>query len=175
MRKKAIFALLILLTFLLQTTVFQTFAVASVAPNLLLILTVTLGFMRGKKEGLMIGFFCGLLIDLMYSEVIGLNSLLYMYIGYFNGCMYKVFYDDDIKVPVVLISASDLLYCVIIYITQFLLRVRLDFAGYLKHIIIPEMVYTTVIAIIIYRPLYKLNRKLVEYEMEGQELPWLKR
>ena len=56
MRRKVIIAVLIIVTFILQTTIFQTLAVASVAPNLLLILTVTFGFMRGKKEGLWIGF-----------------------------------------------------------------------------------------------------------------------
>ena len=107
--------------------------------------------------------------------MVGLNALVYMYIGYLNGFLYKVFYDEDIKVPVILIGISDLAYSMIVYILQFLIRVRLDFADYLQHIIIPEMVYTIVIAIIIYRPLYKLNRKFVENEMEGQELPWLKR
>lgn len=175
MRRKLIIALLIILTFIIQTTIFKTLTVASVAPNLLLILTVTFGFMRGKKSGIWIGFFCGLCIDLLYSGTVGMNTLIYMYIGYLNGFLYKVFYDEDIKVPVILIGLSDFVYCVITYILQFLMRVRLDFMGYFQHIIIPEMVYTIVISIIIYRPLYKLNKKLVENEMEGQELPWLKR
>ncbi|WP_230399962.1 rod shape-determining protein MreD [Novisyntrophococcus fermenticellae] len=175
MRRKLIIALLIILTFIIQTTIFKTLTVASVAPNLLLILTVTFGFMRGKKSGIWIGFFCGLCIDLLYSGTVGMNALIYMYIGYLNGFLYKVFYDEDIKVPVILIGLSDFVYCVITYILQFLMRVRLDFMGYFQHIIIPEMVYTIVISIIIYRPLYKLNKKLVENEMEGQELPWLKR
>lgn len=175
MRRKVITAILIIFTFICQTTVFQSLSVASVAPNLLLILTVTFGFMRGKKDGLWIGFFCGLCIDLLYSSMVGLNALIYMYIGYLNGNLYKVFYDEDIKVPVIPIGVSEVAYSIIIYVSQFLMRVRLDFTDYLQHIIIPEMVYTIVIAILIYRPLYKLNQKFVENEMEGQELPWLKR
>lgn len=175
MRKKVVIAILIIVTFIMQTTIFQTLAVASVAPNLLLILTVTFGFMRGKREGIWIGFFCGLCIDLLYSGTVGLNALIYMYIGYLNGFLYKVFYDEDIKVPVILIGVSDFAYSIIIYVLQFLMRVRLDFVDYLQHIIIPEMVYTIVISIIFYRLLYKLNQKFVANDMEGQELPWLKR
>lgn len=175
MRRKIIIAVLILVTFLLQTTIFRSLAVASVAPNLLLILTVSFGFMRGKKDGLWIGFFCGLCIDLMYSDIIGLHALVYMYIGYLNGFLYKVYYDEDIKVPLVLIGASDLIYSIVVYLGRFLMRIRLDFTDYLRHIIVPEMVYTVVISIVIYRLLYKLNRKFVANEMEGQELPWLKR
>ena len=66
MRRKLILAVLILLAFVLQGTVFQTLSIASIVPNLLLILTVSFGFMRGKKEGMFVGFFCGLLIYIFY-------------------------------------------------------------------------------------------------------------
>ena len=110
MRRKITLAFLILAAFLLQTTVFQYFQIASVTPNLLLILTSAFGLMRGKKEGLMVGFFSGLMIDLFYGSLFGFYALLYMYIGYLNGFFCKVFYDDDIKVHIVLVAASDLVY-----------------------------------------------------------------
>lgn len=50
MRRKITLAFLILAAFLLQTTVFQYFQIASVTPNLLLILTSAFGLMRGKNE-----------------------------------------------------------------------------------------------------------------------------
>lgn len=175
MRRKFTLAVLILVTFLLQTTVFQSLEIASVTPNLLLILTVAFGFMRGKKEGLWVGFFCGLCIDLFYSNLLGFYTLLYMYVGYMNGFFYKVFYDEDIKVPMVLAALSDLAYNIVVYILQFLLRVRLSFFDYLEHIILPEMVYTMVISIVFYRILFLINRKLTENEMEGQQSPWLRR
>ena len=175
MRRKITLAVLILVTFLLQTTVFQFLSIASVTPNLLLILTWSFGLMRGKKEGLWVGFFCGLAIDLLYGNLFGFYALLYMYMGYISGFFYKVFYDEDIKVPMVLIAASDLVYSLLVYVLQFLLRVRLDFPAYLRQIILPEMVYTMVLSLIVYRLLFKINQKLTEYEMEGQQSPWLRR
>ena len=169
MRRKITLAFLILAAFLLQTTVFQYFQIASVTPNLLLILTSAFGLMRGKKEGLMVGFFSGLMIDLFYGSLFGFYALLYMYIGYLNGFFCKVFYDDDIK------AASDLVYSLLMYVLQFLLRVRLHFFDYLAHIILPEMVYTVVLSILLYRLLFIINRKLTENEMEGQQSPWLRR
>ncbi len=53
---RAAIAAMILACFILQSTVFQAFAIGSIVPNLLLILTVSFGFMRGKKTGLWIGF-----------------------------------------------------------------------------------------------------------------------
>ena len=51
-------AVLITVCFLLETTVFQKLAFASIIPNLLIIVTSSFGFMRGQKEGMIIGFFC---------------------------------------------------------------------------------------------------------------------
>lgn len=173
MRRKITLAVLILAVFIMQGTIFQTLSIASISPNLLLILTVTFGFMRGKQEGLFVGFFCGLLIDIFYGyeNVVGFYALLYMYIGFFNGFLYKVFYDEDIKVPMLLVGVSDLAYGLVVYGIQFLLRGRLDVFVYLYRIIIPEMVYTVLITVIFYRILFWLNRKLTETEWEGPRLP----
>ena len=173
MRRKITLAVLILAVFILQGTIFQTLSIASISPNLLLILTVSFGFMRGKQEGLFVGFFCGLLIDIFYGyeNVVGFYALLYMYIGFFNGFLYKVLYDEDIKVPMLLVGVSDLAYGLVVYGIQFLLRGRLDVFVYLYRIIIPEMVYTVLITVIFYRILFWLNRKLTETEWEGPRLP----
>ncbi|HIS27655.1 MAG TPA: rod shape-determining protein MreD [Candidatus Pullilachnospira intestinigallinarum] len=173
MRRKITLAVLILIVFILQGTIFQTLAIASISPNLLLVLTVSFGFMRGKREGLFVGFFCGLLIDIFYGyeNAIGFYALLYMYIGFLNGFLYKVFYDDDIKVPMLLVGVSDVAYGLVVYGIQFLLRGRLDVFGYLYRIIVPEMVYTVLITVIFYRILFWLNRKLTETEWEGPRLP----
>ena len=158
MRRKLTLAVLILLTFILQGTVFQSLSIASISPNLLLILTVTFGFMRGKKEGMFVGFFCGILIDIFY-------------IGYFNGFLYKIFFDEDLKVPMALVAVSDIVYGLIVYGLQFMLRGRVDIFSYIQHIIIPEMVYTVFITGITYRLLYRLNRWLTNSEWEGPRLP----
>lgn len=175
MKRKFIEAGLIVLMFILQTTVFQQLAIAAVTPNLLLLLTVCFGFMRGKKEGMWIGFVSGLLIDLMYGSFIGLNALLYMYAGYLNGFLCKVFYDEDVKVPMVLVAVTDLCYGLVKYFIQLFLYVHTGFFVYLQQIILPEIVYTSVITILVYRGLYRLNRRMVEEEMEGQSSPWLRK
>ncbi len=171
MRRIITLGALILLTFILQGTIFQELSVASIAPNLLLILTVSFGFIRGKKEGLFVGFFCGFLIDIFYGNLIGFYSLLYMYIGYMNGMVYNIFYDEDVKVPMFLVAVSDLVYGLAVYGLQFMLRGRLHIFNYVRHIILPEMVYTVLITIIFYRIFYQINSWLTEYEWEGPRLP----
>lgn len=160
MRRKIIVFILIAVCYLLQTTLFSALSFASISPNLLIIVVSAFGFMRGRKEGLFIGFFCGLLLDIWNGGILGFYSLVYMYIGYINGMFRKLFYPEDIKLPMLLIAGSDLSCNLFIYFILFLFRNRYDFSYYFLHIMIPELVYTMVITIFLYFIILKINQQL---------------
>ena len=160
MRRKIIVFILIAVCYLLQTTLFSALSFASISPNLLIIVVSAFGFMRGRKEGLFIGFFCGLLLDIWNGGILGFYSLVYMYIGYINGMFRKLFYPEDIKLPMLLIAGSDLSCNLFIYFILFLFRNRYDFSYYFLHIMIPELVYTMVITIFLYFIILKINQRL---------------
>lgn len=164
MRRKITVFLIIVVCFLLQTTLFQTLAFASIAPNLLIVVVSSFGFMRGRKEGMWIGLFSGLLVDVFFGSVIGFYALIYMYIGYINGSFRKIFFPEDIKLPLILISASDLGYNLLVYFFLFFLRGKFRFGYYILHIMIPELVYTIVITIALYFVILKINQKLETIE-----------
>ena len=123
MLRKIILFLIISICFVLQTTTFQTLSFANVAPNLLIIVVSSFGLMRGKKEGMYIGFFSGLLIDIFCGFYLGIYALLYMYVGYLTGLFQKRFYPEDIKLPLIIISASDLIANLIIYFMVYMKKI----------------------------------------------------
>ena len=135
-----------------------------IAPNLLIIITASYGFMYGKKYGMVVGFICGLLMDIFYGDVIGFYALIYLYVGAANGFFHSVFYQDDVKLPLALITASDLVYCFVCYVLLFMLRGRFDFWFYMKTIIIPEIVYTIFVTIFLYPCVLMLNRLIDNVE-----------
>ena len=160
MRRKITVFLIIAICFLLQSTLFQIWSFASISPNLLSVVTSSFGFMRGRREGMWIGFFCGLLLDIFFGEAIGLYALIYMYIGYLNGMFRKRFFPEEIKLPLILISASDLAYNLLCYLLFFFLRRRFQFGYYFLHIILPELVYTILVTVFLYYIILKVNQKL---------------
>lgn len=168
MRRFIIQLLIILICFLLQTSLFRYLDLADIVPNLLLIPTMSFGMMRGRKEGMLVGFFSGLLLDLFYGSIIGPYALLYMYLGYINGFFHRVYYMEDILLPMLMAGANDLVYNIIVYIFAYLLRNRLDISFYVIHVILPEMVYTMIMTLFIYKPLVRINRWLKQKE-EGSE------
>ncbi len=160
MRRKIVTIIIIIICFLLQTTVFQTLTFANIAPNLLIIIVSSFGFMRGRKNGMLVGFICGLLVDIFCGFYLGIYALIYMYIGFINGIFQKKFYPDDIKLPMLLIGSSDIVSNLVVYFIMFLFRRRFDFGYYFLSIILPEFVYTMVITIFLYIILLKINQKL---------------
>ena len=164
MRRKIVLAITIIACFLLQCTVFKALSIASISPNLLIVVVASFGFMRGKKEGLFVGFFAGLLLDIMFGTVIGFYALIYMYIGYLNGFFKRIFFPDEVKLPLALIALSDFFCNMIIFFTLFWFRGRFSFGYYLLHAILPELVYTMDVSILLYFILLKINEKLEDIE-----------
>ena len=115
MKSKIILLCTIVLSFLLQTTVVKKMAIGSIAPNLLVILCISMGLMRGRKSGLWVGFFSGMLVDLFYGSFLGFYALIYMYVGFFSGYAYRICYDDEIKVPVMLSVGGDMILTFVVY------------------------------------------------------------
>lgn len=150
MLKKIVTVLFILVCLILQCSVLSVFSLGGIIPNLLLILTSAYGLIRGEQSGLVIGFCCGLLLDVLSGSFLGFYALLMMYIGFMNGKLNRAYYPEDYKLPIALIVVSDLTYGLICYVLLFLLRGKFYFLYYLIHIILPEVVYTVVAAIFLY-------------------------
>lgn len=169
MLRKFLTTIIILFCFILQCTVFNSIALGGIIPNLLIVLTSAFGFMRGEREGLIIGFVCGFMSDVFFGNILGFHALLLMYIGYVNGKFSRIFYPEDIKLPLALISISDLTYGLSCYVLLFLVQGRLDFLWYFSRVIIPEVLYTIVVTLFLYPVILKLNEKLEERERRSEQ------
>ena len=152
-QRKVVTLLLILICAILQGTLFKALSIGSISPNLLLILTISFGFMRGKKNGIWIGFCCGLLKDLLSDGLLGFYALVYLCIGYAAGCCCKLFYDEELRVPIILTAAGDLVYGGLVY----------------------GMQYTVLMTVLLYRLLFNINKRLTELEMKERDSIWLRK
>ncbi len=166
LRKFTVF-IFIFVCFILQSTVFRSLSFAGIVPNLLIVLTSAYGFMRGENEGMVIGFFCGLLIDIFFGDILGFYALIMMYIGFLNGKFNMIFYPEDLKLPLGLIVISDLSYGMVCYILLFMLKGKFDFLFYFTNIILPELVYTMIITCLLYPILLIVNKRLERRERRG--------
>ena len=154
----------ILLSYILQTTIFRVFDLGGVTPNLLLIFTTSTAFIKGDRPGLLVGFFSGLLIDIFFGSYIGFYALIYMYIGFVVGKLHPIFFTQNLAIPILIIGISDFIFGFICYVLMFLFRTKFNIGYYMTTIIIPELVYTALVSIFYYPLILGINNSIDERE-----------
>ena len=157
MRRIIVTAITILVCFLLQTSVFDLFRLADTVPNVLLILVSSVSVMRGQKEGMLTGFFSGLLLDIFYGSWLGGFAFLYMFFGFVDGLFHEIYYSDDNFLPIIVIGVNDLVYGFVMFLVYGLLQNHMGILFYIRSIILPEMVYTVAVGLILYQILLRIN------------------
>ena len=150
MIQRILIAISIPFFFLLQTGVFTYLKLGNCIPNLMVLIACIYGFFYGEKFGCVVGFFCGLLIDIFFGNMLGMHALIIMFIGYINGGFSDLFYAEDIRLPMILLTLSDATYGLMIYIFTFLMRGKLSLGYYLTGVILPEIFYTILVSLVIY-------------------------
>lgn len=152
--------------YIFQTSVFSSLSLAGVVPDLLIILVCSVGFMRGRIPGLFAGFFCGLLVDLCYGNFLGAFSFLYMTIGYLTGFSNKLYDEEDYTLPIFIISIAELIYNIGYYFLFFLLRGRLEIGFYFFRYMVPRVIYTLLVALLLYKLINMVNIFLMRFDRE---------
>ncbi len=163
-KRPLITACVVIACFLLESVFVESFSIASIAPNFMIIVTASFGFMKGKQTGMFVGLFSGLILDVFWGELLGFYALIYMLIGYINGFFKQIFYPEDIKLPLFLIGVSDISLGHLMYFLHFVMRRKFHYGFYLGRIILPELIYTLFVTLILYRIILKINQKLEEQE-----------
>ncbi len=160
------YSLMIVFTYVIQTTFLKSIAIRGVSPNLFIIVVVSIGLLRGRTEGAIIGAIIGMLCDLFYGGVFGFYSVIYMNMGFFSGYFYNFVYKDNIVLPMILIGASDVLYNYIVFFFTFAFRGKLNMTSYINQIFFTELVYTLIVGFLIYRMFYIV---LIAAKLERRE------
>lgn len=161
---------LILINFILQTTVFNYIEIIGVKPNTMLILIVSFSFMRGEIEGGIIGFFSGLLTDSFFGQFLGLNAFIGLTVGFLCGKIFNEFYKDSIMIPFFLTFIFNIFYGFLFFFFNAFLRGYPNILPFLKSIIIPETLYTSIVSFFIYKILFIINRKLEKFDRKKKNL-----
>ena len=164
MKRILLQSLLMGILIILQVSVLNRIPYLNASPNLILIYTFSAGLLRGSVNGMLTGFFGGLIMDVILGQYIGYSSLIYIVIGFLTGLMYQRLTTDVPLVPILIAFFSELFYHMYIYIFRFLVRNRMNFGSYFKNIIFPEVVFTDVVSIILFGLLYYGNNLLENSE-----------
>lgn len=151
-------AVLLIAAFLLQTSVFPFIPLFSTAPNLLVILVFSIGFIYGSFTGMLCGLFSGFLLDMFYDVPYGFFILIFIFIGFLNGFFTNYFYDDYLTLPVLLCVFSETFYNGAVFFLRYLTSGVFNFGYSFVHVFLPELIFSVMITFLLYKVFLKANR-----------------
>ena len=170
MRRIIVTGILLIINFVLQSTLLNLIEIRGVVPNTAIIITVSFALLRGSATGSIVGFFLGLLHDVLFGPSVCLYALLGMLIGYFCGKFNSNFYRENYFLPMLLSVISLIAYDTVIYITHMFMSGNLMYLYCLFNIILPEAVYTAVFVVPVYRIVFGINEQLEAKERRSRRL-----
>jgi len=158
--EKIVIGIAIFVSYFLQTSV-DFFALGSVKPDFLLILTVYFALYRGSFAALWIGFFGGLLQDinlggytnLVKQEMqyyIGTSALAKTIIGYVSGKVARDINKDATSLIVIVVFVACLIKGIIMFFTVAIFHSSAHAASLIT-IVLPEALFTAVLSIVWFR------------------------
>lgn len=161
---------IIIINFIFKSTFLESIAIFNIMPNISLLTVVSFAIMRNETEGAVIGFFTGLLEDIIFGKVLGYYALVYMVIGYFCGKPFRDFYRENYLLPLALIVIATLSFEFVYYVSHFLFRGKLDLFYYFWRIMLPVVGYNAFLTLPVYRILYGINNLIEEREKRKRRL-----
>lgn len=97
--------LAIFLVVCLQSSLTYFISFNSIKPDFALIFVAFAGMVSGREQGMIVGFFTGLLYDLLNTGLFGFYSVTFAVIGLYTGTIQKKVYEDSFFLPLVLVFA----------------------------------------------------------------------
>lgn len=147
--------LIIIINFILQTTIVPYFGILDVVPNTSLIIVVIIAILNGKKVGAITGLIIGLLQDIMYTMPIGINPFIYFFAGYLIGMTENKLSRESILLPIFMTILSTIGYHLFYYLFTFFLGYEISIVKIMKDIVVVETVYNTLLSIVLFKLLSK--------------------
>lgn len=155
--------------YLLQSNLFTWFNIMGVQPNLFVILVLFCGLFTGKISGLVCGTIFGILIDLFIQTDVIIEPIMLGTLGMISGILEKNFSKENRLNIMIMVVIATFAYEIGVYLLQMLIySTQIEILPFIK-ILILEVLYNTMITIIIY-PIFRHFGPRVEEKLFGNKI-----
>ena len=163
----AVFFIVFLLIFFLQSNFFSWYNLAGIKPNLFIVFCLFLGLFLGKELGITFGVIFGILLDFFVGKRIGFNGIMLGTSGLLGGLLNKDFSKESRIIFMLIVMAITILCETINYILQIvIINIQPEFVKFMQILII-EAIYNTILTIILY-PLIQKTGNIIEDIFEDE-------
>lgn len=158
MRVIGLWAMVLVLFYALQTSLFTFISFDGFSANLMLLLTVSVAFLRGNESGVFFGFMAGLLQDATSGSYFGIAMFSYMTIGLIFGKFSVNLFRDQSVLPVISSVPALAIHCAITIAFLFLLDRPIDLIRFMREDFWSVAVMQLVLAYPVHKVVIELNK-----------------
>lgn len=153
-----VFSLIVLfiLSFILQSTLYQYISIFEVMPNTNLILIILVSLFTNKKVGGVSGLLVGLAQDLLFGNAIGIHALIYFLIGYLIGATNANVSKENFVIPFIYTFIFTMISNIMFFFMYYFSDVDITFIDMIRNIALLESIYNSILSIFIYNFIKKL-------------------
>ena len=148
---------LLVLCYAVQTSLLTYVSFDGFSANLMLLLTVSVAFLRGHEKGIFFGFMAGLLQDATAGSYFGLATFSYMTVGLIFGKFSVNLFREQSVLPVISSLPALAIHFAITIGFLFMLNRPIDVAKFLQQDLLPIAIMQVVLAYPIHRLVLALN------------------
>ena len=141
----------------LQVVIVSSLVIAGGAPDLLLVVVVALGLLRGSVPGAVLGFVGGLIVDVVTLGTLGVSSLILTLAGFWAGRYAETTGRDRRLAPLIAVGTITVLAGAFGYVLHYLLDAEVVAGTVLVTGLVPAFFLNLLLAL----PVYVLVRRLV--------------
>lgn len=151
-----------LLLYVLQTSLLPLIFFRGIGPDLMLMVTVSFAFLKGKQQGSLMGFLLGLLEDLATGGFFGGNTFSNMVLGYVCGIFSNRVLRDSFVLPVVASVISTTAAFCFMELVMALLGYGFYPLSHIRWKLCPMLCYNVIFAWPVYVLVHKVDRLVSE-------------
>lgn len=162
--------LVIIGTVVLQTTVMPFLQVGNIRPDLPLMVTVSMSLIFGREAGITVGFFSGLLWDLLTAQFFGMHTLAKLITGYAVGSFEKKVFKENPILPMAAIFLATFAHELVLYVCAHMLEIKAPLFLLMGRIMGPTAVFNTLVMPFVYFAILRFSSVLWSKERQMTEI-----
>ena len=105
-------------------------------------------------------YLAGFLMDVFFHTYIGFYTALYLLIGLIFGRSQRSFFRENYILPIIFCAIATIFYQAVLYVSSFVFQGEGNILYFLFHVLLPELVYMTIVTVPLYRVLFGINEWL---------------
>lgn len=155
--------LMIVLNFILQSSIFQGIKIAGISANFTLVLVLLITIIYGLERGLFTAVFAGLFTDVFLSMAIGINLFILVIITLLISVLGRPLFTGNKWALVFLTFVSTVIYHLMYFFFMYFLYKGVSFGHVMAHIVPVEILLNSLVCVGVYA---LVSRWLDRYKLD---------